>query len=81
MPQEYFWAWHSDRSNPDASLKATVWLSEPDICLESCEQERIEDAIRVLEELFGDLIEDVDIEEILVEDDGDDLEESEIVES
>ena len=55
---EFIWNWHTDRSNPDVSLKALVWISGPDICLESCEQTRLEDAVSILKGSLGDSIGD-----------------------
>lgn len=72
---ELIWNWHTDRLNPDASLKALVWISGPDICLESCEQTRLADVVAILKGLLGESIGEARIWEPSAEfDDIEDLE-------
>lgn len=78
IPKEFFWLWHTDRTDPEASLKAMVWISGPDIYLESCERGRIEEAVATLSGLLGDSVEEATIEEIGADIDGwEDLDEDE----
>jgi len=77
IEKEFLWHWHTDREDPVASLKAIVWISGPDICLESCDRVRIEEAVAVLMDLLGESVEEATIEELGVDDFDDEDEEEE----
>ena len=68
FPREFLWLWHVDRADPGASLKGMVWLLGEDLCIESCERSRVEEAAVILADLLGDAIGEATIEEL-----GDDL--------
>ncbi|MDR3688685.1 MAG: hypothetical protein P4L46_04840 [Fimbriimonas sp.] len=72
LPRDFIWLWHTDRTNPEASLKAILWISGVDVLIESCDQARIEEAVATLEEMLGDSVEEVSITEL--DDDEDDEE-------
>jgi hypothetical protein len=74
LPKEFLWLWFTDRANPEASLKAMVWIAGQEIYLESSERGRIEEAVRVLVDMLGDYVDEVEIKEVgsdLSEDDED----------
>jgi hypothetical protein len=64
IANEFLWLWHGDRADPETSLKAMVWFSGQDICFESCERSRIEEAIGILRGLLGDFLGEATIEEV-----------------
>jgi hypothetical protein len=64
IPQEFVWAWRTSREDPEASLKALIWLAGSDIVLESCERSRLQEAAESLSGLLGDAAGEVTIEEV-----------------
>jgi len=70
IPKEFLWLWHADRTDPEASLKAMVWIWGLDIYMESCDRGRIEDAVATLKGLLGDSVGEAEIRELDYDVDG-----------
>ncbi len=71
---EFFWLWHTDRSTPGSILKAIVWLSGPEILVESSNAGRLDEAVNSLAELLGDSFLEASIRQLDDELDEDDEE-------
>ena len=70
IDKEFLWFWLNDRENPDASMKAMVWISGDEIWLESSAASRIEEVAKILLVEFGDANAEIIIR--VVGDDNDD---------
>ncbi len=64
LPKELLWLWHTDGADPEASVKAMIWISGPEIVLESCARSRIEAAVGTLLDVLGGAAGEVKIREI-----------------
>ncbi len=64
IQQEFVWAWPGSRQDPEASLKALIWLAGSDILLESCERTRLQYVAESLLGLLGDSVGELTIEEL-----------------
>ncbi len=52
VSKEAIWFWVEDRANPEAGLRATIWLGPENLMVESCYLSRLLDAIHLLQESF-----------------------------